>query len=80
MGRLFVLPLHLPAQVLVKSQLNLLTLTLAVLSCELSCSGLNGLAVIVAILGAALIAFLFYISMKAIFNPKHKRTKSLSPA
>jgi hypothetical protein len=52
----------------------------AALSCELSCSGLNGLAVIVAILGAALIAFLFYISMKAIFNPKHKRTKSLSPA
>jgi hypothetical protein len=52
----------------------------AALSCELSCSGLNGLAVIVAILGAAGIAFLLYFSMKAIFNPKHKRTKSLSPA
>jgi len=52
----------------------------AVLSCELSCSGLNGLAVIVAIGGAALIAALIYISMKAIFNPKHKRTKSLAPA
>jgi hypothetical protein len=52
----------------------------AALSCELSCSGLNGLAIIVAILGAALIAFLFYISMKAIFSPKHKRPKSLSPA
>jgi hypothetical protein len=38
------------------------------------------LAIMVAILGAALIAFLLYFSMKAIFNPKHKRTKSLSPA
>jgi hypothetical protein len=52
----------------------------AVLSCELSCSGLNGLAVIVAILGVALIAALIYFSMKAIFNPKHKQTKSPAPA
>ncbi len=58
----------------------LLGFGVAALSCELSCSGLNGLAIIVAILGAALIAFFLYFSMKAIFNPKHKRTKSLSPA
>jgi len=58
----------------------LLGFGVAALSCELSCSGLNGLAVIVAILGAGLIALLLYFSMKAIFNPKHRQSKSLSPA
>jgi hypothetical protein len=53
---------------------------IAAASCGLACSGLNALAVLVAVVGGALAIGLAYLALKAIFNPKNRRIPKPAPA
>ncbi len=53
---------------------------IAAASCGLACSGLNGLAIIVAVAGGLLIIALSYWALKAIYNPKNRRIPKPAPA
>ena len=53
---------------------------IAAASCGLACSGLNVLAVLVAVVGGALAIGLAYLALKAIYNPKNRRIPKPAPA
>lgn len=53
---------------------------IAAASCGLACSGLNALAVLVAVVGGILAIGLAYLALKAIFNPKNRRIPKPAPA
>jgi uncharacterized membrane protein YhdT len=53
---------------------------IAAASCGLACSGLNALAVLVAVVGGALAIGLAYLALKAIYNPKNRRIPKPAPA
>ncbi|MBN1791663.1 MAG: hypothetical protein JW830_14280 [Bacteroidales bacterium] len=53
---------------------------IAAASCGLACSGLNALAVLVAVVGDILTIGLAYLALKAIFNPKNRKIPKPAPA